>query len=248
MDRGGRIGRSLNAWFGSAAEAFALFRAGQSARRRAVKGLHIPRGIGSSCAIVFLIGCGGTGFVVGGHYDALRRDQGPLQNIAGVSDRAVLRLGHAYAYAGQWDASRQAMETLINRYGNSPWRNAARYGIGWSYQNQRNYDGAYMGPIPLRRAVGDRGGEAVTLNGIGAVWSALGEKRKALAFYEQALNCDGERVHNARSSLPPAARETTTPATVSHRLPRERRSLRRRLRGCSAVPRKSTVVDPPCSW
>ena len=95
MDRGGRIGRSLNAWFGSAAEAFALFRAGQSARRRAVKGLHIPRGIGSSFAIVFLIGCGGTGFVVGGHYDALRRDQGPLHDATaralgfGVSHIAI---------------------------------------------------------------------------------------------------------------------------------------------------------------
>ena len=37
------------------------------------------------------------------------------------------------------------------------------------------------------RQVGDRSGEATTLNNIGGVYAALGEKRKALDFYEQAL-------------------------------------------------------------
>jgi CHAT domain-containing protein len=35
--------------------------------------------------------------------------------------------------------------------------------------------------------VGDRGGEATTLNNIGAVYDDLGEKQKALVFYNQAL-------------------------------------------------------------
>ncbi|NWJ98565.1 MAG: tetratricopeptide repeat protein, partial [Chloroflexi bacterium] len=35
--------------------------------------------------------------------------------------------------------------------------------------------------------VGDRGGEATTLNNMGAVYSAIGEKVKALEFYEMAL-------------------------------------------------------------
>ena len=35
--------------------------------------------------------------------------------------------------------------------------------------------------------MGDRGGEATTLNNIGRVYSALGDKRKALDFCEQAL-------------------------------------------------------------
>ena len=39
----------------------------------------------------------------------------------------------------------------------------------------------------LYRAVGDRGGEATTLSNIGAVYDTLGEKQKALDFYNQAL-------------------------------------------------------------
>ncbi|MFK0731038.1 MAG: CHAT domain-containing protein, partial [Gloeotrichia echinulata HAB0833] len=38
-----------------------------------------------------------------------------------------------------------------------------------------------------RRAVGDRSGEAATLNNIGLVYDDLGEKEKALSFYNQAL-------------------------------------------------------------
>jgi tetratricopeptide (TPR) repeat protein len=39
----------------------------------------------------------------------------------------------------------------------------------------------------LYRAVGDRRGEATTLSNIGLVYSDLGEKQKALVFYNQAL-------------------------------------------------------------
>jgi TolA-binding protein len=70
------------------------------------------------------------------------RDQGPLQNIAGLSDRVLLRLGHAYALAGQWDSSRQAHETLINRFGQSPWKHEARYGVAWAWQNLKQFDNA----------------------------------------------------------------------------------------------------------
>lgn len=70
------------------------------------------------------------------------RDFGPFQNIAGLSDRALLRLGQALSEKKQWDASRNAYETLLGRFGNSPWANEARYGIGWAFQNQANYDAA----------------------------------------------------------------------------------------------------------
>ncbi len=35
--------------------------------------------------------------------------------------------------------------------------------------------------------MGDRSGEATTLNNIGAVYSALGDKQQALDYYNQAL-------------------------------------------------------------
>ena len=40
----------------------------------------------------------------------------------------------------------------------------------------------YNQALPLRRDVGDRAGEATTLNNIGLVYDDLGDKKKALAF------------------------------------------------------------------
>ena len=46
---------------------------------------------------------------------------------------------------------------------------------------------AYDQALRLYRAVGDRGNEAATLNNIGAVYDRLGEPRRALEYYGQAL-------------------------------------------------------------
>jgi TolA-binding protein len=73
---------------------------------------------------------------------AVFRDQPPFQNLPGVTDRALLRLGHALAHEGKWDQSRQALESLVARFGQSPWVYEARYGIGWAWQNQKQYDNA----------------------------------------------------------------------------------------------------------
>jgi TolA-binding protein len=73
---------------------------------------------------------------------AVFRDRGEFQNIPGVTDRALLRLGYALGKAQQWEPSRQAYETLVGRFGNSPWVNDARYGIGWARQKQKQYDEA----------------------------------------------------------------------------------------------------------
>jgi cell division protein FtsQ len=80
MDGGGRLGRSLTRWFGTLAEAGALWRAGRAARRRQ-QGLRIPRGIGSSAAVLFVLASLGTGFVVGGHYEAMLRRQGSVPDM-----------------------------------------------------------------------------------------------------------------------------------------------------------------------
>ena len=70
------------------------------------------------------------------------RDQAPLQNVPGLSDRVLLRLGHAQALASQWDQSRQSHETLLQRFAQSVHRQEARYGVAWSLQNQKQFDQA----------------------------------------------------------------------------------------------------------
>lgn len=61
-------------------------------------------------------------------------------------------------------------------------------GVAWdALGEKRKALDYYEQALPLRQAVGDRGGEATTLGNIGGVWFALGEKRKALDYYEQAL-------------------------------------------------------------
>lgn len=70
------------------------------------------------------------------------RDQGHLQQIADLSDRALLRLAHVYAQLQQWMLSRQACEILLQRYPQSPWRPEAQFGIGWALQGENNFDPA----------------------------------------------------------------------------------------------------------
>jgi predicted negative regulator of RcsB-dependent stress response len=82
----------------------------------------------------------------------LFRDQQPFQNLPGLTDRALLRLGHAYAHLKQWDQSRQAYELVLARFGNSPWVHEARYGIGWAYQNKKESDNAVNAYVQVTAA------------------------------------------------------------------------------------------------
>jgi TolA-binding protein len=75
-------------------------------------------------------------------YLAKFRDHGPFQNLPGLSDRALLRLGHAYAQQQKWAESRQAHELVWARFPSSPWVHEARYGAGWALQNQKQFDPA----------------------------------------------------------------------------------------------------------
>ena len=70
------------------------------------------------------------------------REHPPFQNLYGISDRALLRLGQAQAQLKQWDASRQSLEALINRFGQSRWVDEARFGMGWAMQNKNELDQA----------------------------------------------------------------------------------------------------------
>jgi TolA-binding protein len=73
---------------------------------------------------------------------AIFRDQPAYQNLPGLTDRAILRLGQALAHLGQWDQSRQANELVLSRFPASPWIQEARYATGWAWQNLKQYDHA----------------------------------------------------------------------------------------------------------
>ncbi len=73
---------------------------------------------------------------------SLFRDQGQFQNVPGVTDRALLRLGHAYAHLKDWEKSRQAHELSAARFPGGPWVHEARYGMGWALQQLKQYDQA----------------------------------------------------------------------------------------------------------
>ena len=90
------------------------------------------------------------------------RDNGAFHNIAGVSDRAVLRLGHAYLELKQWEPARQSFEIVPARYGNNnPWVVDARYGVGLAMQNQGRYDDAVNAYALVTQATQDeRAGRA----------------------------------------------------------------------------------------
>ena len=70
------------------------------------------------------------------------RDQPAWNNVPGLTDRGLVRLGYAYAVSKSWEESRQAYERLVNQFSNSTWHDEARYGIGWALQQQKNLDGA----------------------------------------------------------------------------------------------------------
>jgi TolA-binding protein len=92
------------------------------------------------------------------------RDHGPFQNLPGLTDRALLRLGAAQAEKKQWDASRQAYEVLLGRFPASVWAAEARYGIGWAYQNQAQYDNAVNAYNQVIAAVATRLAARAQLN------------------------------------------------------------------------------------
>ena len=93
---------------------------------------------------------------------AIFRDNAAFHNIAGVSDRAVLRLGHGLLALKQWDAARQAFEAVVNRYGNNNhWAVDARYGIGTALQNQDKLDEAVNAYVQVTQMTqDDRAGRA----------------------------------------------------------------------------------------
>ncbi|MCC6417550.1 MAG: tetratricopeptide repeat protein, partial [Gemmataceae bacterium] len=73
---------------------------------------------------------------------AVFRDRPEFHNVPSVTDRALLRLGHAYAHLKDWEKSRQAHELSVNRFGSGRWVHEARYGAAWALQQLKQYDQA----------------------------------------------------------------------------------------------------------
>jgi TolA-binding protein len=70
---------------------------------------------------------------------AVFRDEEALQGVGGWSDRALLRLGHALLRLQRWDDARKAFDLLPERFADSGWVPAARYGAGWALLKQKKY-------------------------------------------------------------------------------------------------------------
>ena len=64
------------------------------------------------------------------------------RHLPGTSDRALLRLGYAYAALNQAEPARRAFENLISRFPRSAFANEARYNMGLALQNLKQYDNA----------------------------------------------------------------------------------------------------------
>jgi TolA-binding protein len=69
-------------------------------------------------------------------------NQQNLQNQPGLTDRALLRLGHAQAQAKNWEESRRAHNQVLASFPNSPWADEARYGLGFALQKMNQLDQA----------------------------------------------------------------------------------------------------------
>ncbi len=71
------------------------------------------------------------------------RDKDPFKNMNILTERGLLRLGYALAQAQRWDESRQALETLVQRFPQSAFVYEARFGIATAWQNVGQWDNAY---------------------------------------------------------------------------------------------------------
>ena len=71
------------------------------------------------------------------------RDKKEYQNVGGISDRALVRLGHAQLALKKPDDAKATFEAALNRFGNgNPFAAEARYGLGLVQQAKGQLDEA----------------------------------------------------------------------------------------------------------
>jgi tetratricopeptide (TPR) repeat protein len=115
------------------------------------------------------------------------RDQEALQNVGGVSDAALLRLGHSYARLKDWVQAKETQKALVARFGNSPWAAEAFYGIGQARQQLKSYEGALEA---YGQAVGSGQTEAAARSQLGIGLCLIDQKQyaEAIPALESAAN------------------------------------------------------------
>jgi TolA-binding protein len=70
------------------------------------------------------------------------RDEKPFRNLPGLTDRALVRLGHAHEHLNQWEQAQAAYEEVLTRFPKGSWAADARYGLGYALQMQKKYNQA----------------------------------------------------------------------------------------------------------
>lgn len=83
------------------------------------------------------------------------RDEPALQNLPGVTDRALVGLGEALARRGRWEDSARVLETVSEKFADGPLAAQARYAAGWAWQHLGRYDEAVKA---FEQVKGERGG------------------------------------------------------------------------------------------
>lgn len=89
------------------------------------------------------------------------RDKPELNNLPGITDLALLRLGQAFALTGAHEESRAALQIIIDRFGGSPHRIEARFGIAEALRHLKRHDEAVsMYQQVIQRTAGELGARA----------------------------------------------------------------------------------------
>jgi len=71
------------------------------------------------------------------------KDKDPFRNMNTLTERALMRLGFAFAQANRWDESRQSYEQVVQRFGNSAFIHDARFNTALAWQKMNQHDNAY---------------------------------------------------------------------------------------------------------
>jgi TolA-binding protein len=70
------------------------------------------------------------------------RDKEDFRNLSGLSDRALVLLGHTLSQLEKWDDSRTAFALVISNFGQGPLAEQARYRLAWTHFKQNKHQAA----------------------------------------------------------------------------------------------------------